>query len=124
MADKQVLKEFYAKGYGKTDALEIPINKKDGLKDKVAVLIDDGIASGGSAEACCKLLEQLNVSVKLVLAMIKHQYAQTNASLFTPFRKVKTLFDFENLPVEKAQPVACAAEGQKLPENKTSTLCH
>lgn len=120
----QVLRQFYAKGYGKTDALEIPLNKKESLKNKVAVLIDDGVASGGSAQACCQLLEQLNVPVKLILAMIKHKYAQTNAALFTPYKKVKTLFDFENLPVEKTQNISCSAQGQKLSDSNAPSLCH
>ncbi len=124
MPPEHVLRQYYAKGYGKTDALEIPLNKKEALKDKVAVLIDDGIASGGSAQACCQLLEQFNVPVKLVLAMIKHKYAETNATLFTPLRKVKTLCDFENLPLEKTQKIVCESPEQRLSENRTLPLCH
>jgi adenine phosphoribosyltransferase len=57
--------ESYTKEYG-IDTLEI--NVKD-LTDKVVVLIDDLLATGGTAEAGCKLIEKLGGTVAAFMAV-------------------------------------------------------
>lgn len=58
------------------------------------ILIDDGIASGGTTLACCNLLEKFGSKVQSVLAMINHTYSAKSEALkqYT----THTLFDFDD----------------------------
>ena len=64
----------FSKGYtAKPDILEI--NKNDFTSQNI-VLIDDGIASGGSAKACIDLVSMCNGIVSHVFVIVKHTYCQ------------------------------------------------
>ncbi|WP_419420785.1 nucleoside monophosphate kinase [Legionella sp. D16C41] len=89
--------ESFKKGYGDTDTVELPIEKVKALTGKKIIFLDDGIASGGSANACIKLLERQveekePAKVILVLALLQHDYVKNSGKL-SEHRLVKTLFD-------------------------------
>lgn len=93
MQPENVVTASYSKGYGQTDTIELPKQKEKLIQGKHVIILDDGIASGGSAVACCNLVNQLKGTVVLILAMVNHEYAQKKSSLSN--YKVKTLFDFK-----------------------------
>ena len=70
----------------------IELSTSSDVKDKNVILIDDGIASGGTTISCCDLIEKLGGKVLLVLAMINHTYKEKLPALNN--YPVKTLFDF------------------------------
>ncbi|MDR3501817.1 MAG: nucleoside monophosphate kinase [Legionella sp.] len=98
MADHEVYRESYDKGYGDPDTVELPVAKVNELAGKTVVFIDDGIASGKSAMACINLLENHGDSEKkaakvpMVLAILKHDYTPVIPAL-SQHSLVKTLFD-------------------------------
>jgi len=71
----------YTKEYG-TDAFEMQRSYTDALPD-TAIIVDDVLATGGSAAAACALVERLGKRVGLVLALvdIKPLRAQWQAAL-------------------------------------------
>lgn len=75
-----------------SDTLEISADSD--LRGKNIVLIDDGIASGGTTLACCELLEAAGAKVQGIFAIINHTYATKEPGLEK--YNIKTLFDFEN----------------------------
>ncbi len=88
--------ETYNKGYGDPDVLELPKEKIKALSGKTVILLDDGLASGQSALACIRLLEQpltaTPAKVAMVHTLLKHNYTQTDPKL-SEHRLVKTLFN-------------------------------
>lgn len=98
MADADVCRERYDKGYGDPDAVELPINLVKQMAGKKIVFIDDGIASGKSALACVNLLEnhaekdKPSAQVPMILTLLKHDYTPIDPKL-SQHRLVKTLFD-------------------------------
>jgi len=58
-------------------------------------LIDDGIASGGTALAAIHLINKMGGNVKLLEGMINHQYKKKPEELHQ--YNVHTAFDFENI---------------------------
>lgn len=89
----ETIKKEYASAYA-SDVLEI--SKTSDVKDKDVVFIDDGLASGGSALACCDLLESLGGKVKEILTVINHEYAadKRDTKLLSQY-KFHSLFDFK-----------------------------
>ncbi|WP_133139883.1 phosphoribosyltransferase family protein [Legionella genomosp. 1] len=97
MPDEAVQRENIQKGYGDPDVLELPTDKIKSLAGKTVIFLDDGIASGESAEACIKLLQKpvsegkKPAVVKMVMTLLQHDYVQTSKLSQLPL--VKTLFD-------------------------------
>ncbi|STX51568.1 Adenylate kinase [Legionella busanensis] len=98
MAEEFVQLQSFDKGYGDKDTVELPNEKIKALAGKKIIFIDDGLASGGSANACIQLLErQLDkecqpAKVVMILAALQHDYIKTTPKL-SEHRTVKTLFD-------------------------------
>ncbi|STX28529.1 adenylate kinase [Legionella beliardensis] len=97
MAEDALFFASFKKGYGDSDTVELPIEKIKALAGKKVIFLDDGIASGGSAKACIKLLEKQvegkePAKVALVLALLQHDYVKSPEK-FSEHRLVKTLFD-------------------------------
>lgn len=70
-----VYRKQFTKGYTKKpDVLEIDILNFEGKK---IALIDDGIASGGSMNACIELIKSCNGVVSDVYVMVKHNYEKS-----------------------------------------------
>jgi adenine/guanine phosphoribosyltransferase-like PRPP-binding protein len=97
--------ESFKKGYGDSDAVELPREViENDLINKKIILIDDGIASGESASACIRLLEKQICATKkpaeviMILAILQHDYVNTTPKL-SEHRLVKTLFDCHSTPV-------------------------
>lgn len=90
-------RESYTKGYNtiKADTLELPTSKADLLRDKIVVLVDDGIASGNSLNACEALVTRLGAAqVECALCLVNHTYAtQRNFK-----QLVVTVFDSPSSP--------------------------
>jgi adenine phosphoribosyltransferase len=86
-----VLTEEYANAYSKEI---LQISEKSDVKGRDVVFIDDGIASGGTTFASCKLIEKLGGNVRLVAAMIDHKYKTKLAELEK--YNVYTIFDFQD----------------------------
>ena len=107
MADGDVYRESYDKGYGDPDTVELPICLVKQMAGKKIVFIDDGIASGKSAMACINLLENHGVEgkksahVPMILTLLKHDYTSIEPKL-SQHRLVKTLFDCKNAPSKSA----------------------
>ena len=107
MAEHEVYTQSYDKGYGDSDAVELPIKTVKSLAGKTAVFIDDGIASGKSAMACVDLLEQHGelgnkaAKVPMILTLLKHDYTPVDPKL-SAHRLVKTLFDCKSGAREEA----------------------
>lgn len=105
MLPDDLRQEAFSKGYGDPDIVELPLKKIEALAGKKIIFIDDGLASGQSALACIRLLEQAfntnlePAQVLMVMAMLKHDYAQVDPKL-SEHRLVKTLFDCHGGPVE------------------------
>ena len=72
-------------GYDKSESIEIAQN----MKSKKAIIIDDGIASGKTLSALCKLLESQKYTIVLICCVINHTYTKRKFNKY----KVKTLFD-------------------------------
>lgn len=64
----------YNKGY--TDQKDILEIEQQDLTGKKFVLIDDGIASGGSAKACIELVNKCGGVVVELIVIVKHTYCQ------------------------------------------------
>ena len=62
--------EKYALEYG-YDEIEIHIDAFDGVKNPKVLLIDDLIATGGTAEAAIKLLKKLNANIVAAAFLIE-----------------------------------------------------
>ncbi|MGQ3887651.1 nucleoside monophosphate kinase [Legionella sp. CNM-1927-20] len=98
MPEELVQLQSFNKGYGDKDTVELPTEKIKALSGKKVIFIDDGLASGGSANACIQLLEkQLDkerqpAKVIMILAALQHDYVNTTPKL-SEHRTVKTLFD-------------------------------
>ncbi|WP_131783724.1 nucleoside monophosphate kinase [Legionella gresilensis] len=98
MAEEFVQLQSFDKGYRDKDTVELPNEKIKILAGKKIIFIDDGLASGGSANACVQLLEkQLDkecqpAKVVMILAALQHDYVKTTPKL-SEHRTVKTLFD-------------------------------
>lgn len=89
-----VLSQSYKNAYAE-ERLEISQNAN--LAGKQVVLLDDGIASGGTTKTCCELIESLGGNVVSILAMINHRYKQKISALEKYADKIHTLFDFEKM---------------------------
>ncbi len=87
-----VFNEEYGNAYTEKETLEI--SAESDLRDRDVVLIDDGIASGGTALAALRLINRMGGNTKLVEAMINHKYKQKPEELHQ--YNVHTAFDFEN----------------------------
>lgn len=94
-----VLSHAYSTAYSKD---ELQISTTSDVKDRHIVLIDDGIASGGTTLACCDLIKRLGGEIKLVLAMINHTYKAKPAELSD--YTIQTVFDFKNNAVNDVKP--------------------
>ena len=66
----KTLKERYELEYG-YDEIEIHIDAFDGIKNPKVLLIDDLIATGGTAEAAVKLLKKLNADIVAAAFLIE-----------------------------------------------------
>jgi len=64
----KTINHFYKLEYG-TDCLEI--QKRDNFKNKKIVLVDDLLATGGTAGAAIKLLEKTEATVKAFACLIE-----------------------------------------------------
>ena len=64
----KTIRHFYKLEYG-TDCLEI--QKRETLKNKNVVLIDDLLATGGTAGAAIKLLQKTKAKVSIFLTLIE-----------------------------------------------------
>ena len=64
----KTISHTYKLEYGE-DCLEI--QKKDNLKNKNIILIDDLLATGGTASAAIKLLQKTSVNVSAFLTLIE-----------------------------------------------------
>ena len=62
--------EKYALEYG-FDEIEIHIDAFDGIKNPKVLLVDDLIATGGTAEAAVKLLKKLNANIVAAAFLIE-----------------------------------------------------
>ncbi|MDX1902301.1 MAG: phosphoribosyltransferase family protein [Gammaproteobacteria bacterium] len=89
----RVIHAEYANAYAKE---MIEISDSSDVKGKNVILMDDGLASGGTAVACCDLIQQLGGNVAQILAMIHHTYTEKSADL-APY-SIETLFDFASEP--------------------------
>lgn len=94
MSPEAVVTASYAKGYGQMDTLELPKSKSTQINNMHVVILDDGLASGGSALACADLVAKFGGKVELILTIINHQYAEKKPGLGEFI--VKTLFDFKS----------------------------
>lgn len=83
------LSESYSTAYSE-DKVEVA---GDSHITKHAILIDDGIASGGTILACWRLIKKMDGEVKAILAIINHTYAPRPRELSS--LPIFTLFDFE-----------------------------
>lgn len=98
MSPDEVYSQKFSKGYGDPDEVELPKEVVKTLAGKKIIFIDDGLASGQSALACIRLLEDKCIEnadaaqVVLVLTLLKHDYVITDPAL-SAHCKVKTLFD-------------------------------
>lgn len=114
MTASDVYTESYDKGYGDPDAVELPTKQIKELVGKKIVFIDDGIASGKSAMACIKLLEEHfaageeAATVPMILTLLKHDYTPVDP-LLTQHSLVKTLFDCKS-----SAPTASLSEKSSL----------
>ena len=84
-------KKTYKTAYS-TNVIEIA--KDDALKGKSALIIDDGIASGGTTVACIELVQMAGINVKKILAIINHHYAKRAPQLRKYNSKIETFYDF------------------------------
>ncbi|WP_133135366.1 phosphoribosyltransferase family protein [Legionella rowbothamii] len=106
MADHEVYRESYDKGYGDLDTVELPVTKVNEIAGKTVVFIDDGIASGQSAMACINLLKSHGGSdkkvtkVPMVLTLLKHDYTPIIPAL-SRHSLVKTLFDCKSRKMQQ-----------------------
>lgn len=103
MEGELITRACYKKGYGQSDALELPKAKQQLLNDKEVILIDDGIASGQSLLACQKLIRMLGADSHLALAMVKHDYAILSPELKKE-SKIQTLFTLSQKPKAQILP--------------------
>ncbi len=85
----EVISKNYATAYSE-DVLEISTHSD--LKNRDVILIDDGIASGGTTLTCCDLIEQVGGKIKMILGVINHTYKEKTPVLQQ--YNVQTLFDF------------------------------
>jgi adenine phosphoribosyltransferase len=86
-----VFRRTYHNAYA---AETLELSKNADLKGKQVVLIDDGIASGGTTVTCCKLIEDAGANVAGIFGMINHLYKSKIAELDHYAERVHTLFDF------------------------------
>ena len=88
----RTLQQEYALEYG-TDSIEM---HTDALQRGEKVLIvDDLIATGGTAEAACRLIEQLQGEIVGCAFMINLSFLPGKKNLESRGRKVFSLLDFE-----------------------------
>ncbi|MDR3477203.1 MAG: nucleoside monophosphate kinase [Gammaproteobacteria bacterium] len=85
----EVVSKKYSNAYS-DEVVELSVSSN--VKDKKVILIDDGIASGGTTVTCCDLIKQMGGDVSLILAMINHTYKAKVPELAQ--YPVQTLFDF------------------------------
>lgn len=76
------------------NAEALQLSKTSDLKDRDVILIDDGIASGGTTLTCCDLIKQMQGRVKMVLCVLNHTYKTKPNSLEN--YDIRTLFDINN----------------------------
>lgn len=79
----------------------LELSRTSDVKGRDVVLIDDGIASGGTALASAQLIEQAGGTIKLVAAIINHKYKVTNPALKK--YPIHTVFDFEDKSLKLAE---------------------
>jgi adenine/guanine phosphoribosyltransferase-like PRPP-binding protein len=84
----------YERGYADNIAtIHLYETLVDTLKNKRIILIDDGIASGGTLNASIDLIESNSDSrVNAIAAIINHTYAETEPNITK--RNIVTMFDF------------------------------
>ena len=87
-----VLAKQYQNAYA-SECLEI--SKNADLQGKHIIVIDDGIASGGTLKTCCDLVEELGGDIKSIFGMVNHRYKTKIAALDAYHDRIHTLFDFE-----------------------------
>ncbi|GEM_PF-183710 len=97
-----IASKSYSTGYS-SDTLEMSLTSQ--VKDKNVILIDDGIASGGTTLTCCDLIEQGGGIVKSILGIIDHVDRQKPEALKK--YSVETLFDFK-------KPTIAEPEGARM----------
>ena len=87
----QVYQESYTRGYSDIpQILELP--KYSNIKGKRFMLVDDGLASGGTSVACIKLLKKAGGNLAVMLFLVKHTYYET-IDEFNPYSSlVKYIF--------------------------------
>jgi adenine phosphoribosyltransferase len=86
-----VFSKTYTNAYAE-ETLEM--SEHAALKGKQVILIDDGIASGGTTVTCCKLIEDAGGCVAGIYGMINHLYKDKIDDLHEYDNRVHTLFDF------------------------------
>lgn len=106
-----IFSETYNSAYASD---ELQISCTSDVKGRLVVFIDDGIASGGTTMSCIKLVEKMQGTVCLVLAMINHTYKEKPAELAN--YTVQTIFEFskDKVLVPAANDSAAAVESPKM----------
>lgn len=79
--------ETYNKAYDDKEILEMSVHSP--IKNKQVIIIDDGIASGGTTEAIYNLITRNGGYVITVIVAIKHNYVENK------FKKVDVKYIFE-----------------------------
>lgn len=115
-------KMFYKNAYA-NDCLEL--STTSAVKNKKAILIDDGIASGETLLSCCRLIEQAQGSVDSILAIANHTYKNKPQELQK--YAINTLFDFDRKTLKKGQAINSSEMKKSSPtptyfDNPTSLL--
>ncbi len=85
--------EKYALEYG-YDEIEIHIDAFDGVKNPKVLLIDDLIATGGTAEAAVKLLKKLNADIVAAAFLIELTFLNGAKKLKEMGIKVDSLVEY------------------------------
>ncbi len=85
--------EKYALEYG-YDEIEIHIDAFDGIKNPKVLLIDDLIATGGTAEAAVKLLKKLNADIVAAAFLIELTFLNGAKKLKEMGIKVDSLVEY------------------------------
>lgn len=83
----------YTRGYNDTTST-LYLYESFADKSGLAVIIDDGIASGGTLQASIDMVESnTKISVSCVVAIINHTYAESERRIRSDI-KIHTMFDF------------------------------
>lgn len=99
---RTALREEYRTAYS-NEAIEMTIDPS--LEGKTAVILDDGLSSGGTTLATIRLLERQGVRVVGVLAIIEYHYTPRVPEYAPWYPKTTTLFD-----LAKPAPVSTTIE--------------